>query len=239
MTLFALADPHLGFGVDKPMDIFGFRWQDHVSRLEENWRQLVADGDTVLIPGDISWAMQLQDALPDLQFIDRLPGRKILSRGNHDYWWSSLAKMEQFCRSEQLTTLSFLRNNGILLEDCRVICGTRGWILPDDPDFTRADERIYLREAARLHLSLEAAAKMRQPGRDLIACLHYPPFGRDGKPTLLTGLLEQYTVDRCVFGHIHGSGAYSGGAYCGSAPAGTVAYSLVSADYLGFKPLRL
>ncbi|HBP37934.1 MAG TPA: serine/threonine protein phosphatase [Clostridiales bacterium] len=235
MTLFALADPHLGFGVDKPMDIFGFRWQDHVSRLEENWRQLVADGDTVLIPGDISWAMQLQDALPDLQFIDRLPGRKILSRGNHDYWWSSLAKMEQFCRSEQLTTLSFLRNNGILLEDCRVICGTRGWILPDDPDFSPADRKIFERETGRLRLSLEAAERIREPGDRLLVFLHYPPIGRNRSMNSLTSLMTEHQADLCVYGHVHGEAAGS----CYQGTFENVQYRLASADYLGFKPLRL
>lgn len=235
MTLFAIADPHLGFGVDKPMNIFGSQWQDHEKRLEENWLQTVGPEDTVLIPGDISWAMQLRDALPDLQYLDRLPGRKILSRGNHDYWWTSLVKLEQFCRAEQLTTLSFLRNNGMLIPPDRIVCGTRGWILPGDPDFTRADEKIYLREAGRLRLSLEAAAVYRQPGREMIACLHFPPFGRDCRPTLFTSLLEEFGVDRCIFGHIHGG---SGLDYP-SGPPGPVSYSLAAADFLSFKPLRL
>jgi uncharacterized protein len=235
MALFAIADPHLGFGVDKPMAVFGGCWQDHARRLEENWLQMICSEDTVLIPGDISWAMRLPDALPDLQFLDRLPGRKILSRGNHDYWWTSLAKMEQFCRASQLATLSFLRNNGLPVEPGRIVCGTRGWILPDDPDFRQADERIYQREAGRLLLSLESAAQLRRPGDELIACLHFPPFGKDGGPSLFTELLEQYQVGRCIFGHIHGGN----GAGCCVGPSGKVAYSLASADCLGFKPLRL
>jgi len=235
MTLFAIADPHLGFGVDKPMHIFGNRWMDHERRLADNWRQLVGVEDTVLMPGDISWAMQLGDALPDLQFLDRLPGRKILSRGNHDYWWTSLAKMERFCQENQLNTISFLRNNGLVIPPDRIVCGSRGWILPDDPDYTRADEKIYLREANRLRLSLTDAAARRMPGYELIACLHYPPYGRSGQSTLFTALLEEFHVSRCIFGHIHGG---SGSEYLAS-PGGTVAYSLVSADYLDFKPLPL
>jgi len=128
-----------------------------------------------------------------------------------------------------------LRNNGLLVPPDRIVCGTRGWILPDDPDYTRADEKIYLREAGRLRLSLEAAAAQRQPGCDLIACLHFPPFGRDAQQTLFTSLLEEFCVDRCIYGHIHsGSGLENP-----PGPAGTVRYNLVSADYLGFKPLRL
>jgi len=235
MALFVIADPHLGFGVNKPMHIFGSRWQDHEKRLAENWCEMVGPDDTVVIPGDISWAMQLDESLPDLRFLDSLPGRKILSRGNHDYWWSSLAKLAQFCRDHELTTLSFLRNNGLLIPPDRIVCGTRGWILPDDPEFTTADEKIYIREAGRLQLSLKAAAPLRQAGRELVVCLHFPPFSRNSRPTLFTELLEEYQADCCVFGHIHsdnGFGDLSG-------PPGNVAYHLASADYLGFKPLRL
>lgn len=235
MALFALADPHLGFGVNKPMNIFGSHWHDHEARLEANWRQSVGPDDTVVIPGDISWAMNLESALPDLQFIDRLPGQKILSRGNHDYWWTSLAKIERFCSDKGLGSLIFLRNNGILVPPDRIVCGTRGWLLPDDPDFRRDDEKIYLREAGRLRLSLEAAAPLRQAGRELVVCLHFPPFGRDCKPTLFTDLLDEFAVDQCVYGHIHSNNGFDSL----PGPPGSVRYRLAAADYLGFKPLRL
>ncbi len=235
MSLFAIADPHLGFGVNKPMNIFGSRWQDHERRLEENWLKIILPEDTVVIPGDISWAMNLPEALPDLQFLDRLPGHKILSRGNHDYWWASLQKMEQFCQAHKLESLAFLRNNGLLTPTGQIICGTRGWILPDDPEFGAADEKIYQREAGRLRLSLEAAESLRRANRQMIVCLHFPPFGRDCRPTLFTDLLDEFGVDRCVFGHIHGGSVYDDLA----GPPGLVAYNLISADYLGFKPLQL
>ena len=202
MALFALADPHLGFGVNKPMNIFGSRWNDQERRIESNWRQSVGPDDTVIIPGDISWAMQLSDALPDLRFIDSLPGCKILSRGNHDYWWTSLSKIERFCRDQGLNSLIFLRNNGILVPPDHIVCGTRGWILPDDPEFRGDDEKIYLREAGRLRLSLEDAVSLRAEGRELIVCLHFPPFSKDCRQTLFTEILEEYDVDQCVFGHI-------------------------------------
>jgi uncharacterized protein len=233
MSLFAIADPHLGFGVDKPMNIFGSRWQDHEARLAENWRLVVGPDDTTLIPGDISWGMQLADALPDLRFLDALPGRKILMRGNHDYWWSSLHKMTQFCQAEQLTSLAFLHNNSLPVAPDKIICGTRGWILPDDPAFSDADAKIYLREAGRLRLSLTAAAALRGFGQELIACFHFPPFGGNGQPTLFTELMQEFSVCRCVYGHIHG---FSGSPPAGPAPA---SYILASADYIGFKPLRL
>jgi uncharacterized protein len=235
MSLFAIADPHLGLGVNKSMNIFGSRWQDHETRLAENWRKTVGPDDTTVIPGDISWAMQLDGALPDLRYLDSLPGRKVLMRGNHDYWWASLKKMEQVCRAENLSTLSFLHNNGLLIPGECVICGTRGWILPDDLAFTAADRKIYIREAGRLRLSLEMAAPLRQPGQRLIACMHFPPFGGDGRPTLFTDLLASFGVDLCVYGHIHSLSI--GADIC--SPPGKVRYNLVSADYLGFNPLCL
>lgn len=235
MALFVLADPHLGFGVDKPMEIFGQRWHEHEERLARQWRAAVSEDDAVLIPGDISWAMQLQDALPDLVFLDHLPGQKILSRGNHDYWWTSIAKITAFCRENNLKTLSFLRNNSLRVPPDWVVCGTRGWILPDDPDFGPADEKIYLREAGRLRLSLESAASQLKTGGRLVACLHYPPFSRELKPTLLTGILEEFGVEVCVYGHIHSNNGIDGN----DGPAGKVRYRLAAADYLGFRPLRL
>lgn len=235
MALFALADLHLGFGVSKPMAIFGSQWQDHDRQLEKNWRAAVTDDDTVLIPGDISWGMTLNEALPDLRFLDLLPGRKILSRGNHDYWWSSLTKMERFCKDSRLNSLVFLRNNGLPVDPDWLICGTRGWIVPADPDFRSADEKIYLREVGRLKLSLEAVVPLRTDRHRLVVCLHYPPYPRDGSPTLFTDLLIEYKVDRCIFGHIHGLPPERRD-YDRLEP---IRCQLVSADHLTFNPLRL
>ncbi|MGI6334350.1 MAG: metallophosphoesterase [Saccharofermentanales bacterium] len=235
MALFVLADPHLGFGVNKPMAVFGSHWQNHEQRLALEWRKSITDEDTVVLPGDISWAMNLSEALPDLAFLDRLPGRKILLRGNHDYWWSSMKKIQAFCADNNLLTLSFLRNNALFVPPDWVVCGTRGWIVPGDADFGPGDEKIYLREIGRLRLSLEAARSIRKPKSRLIACLHYPPFARDLKPTDLTELLEAFSVDICVYGHIHSDQGLNGQA----GPPGRVGYQLASADYLNFKPLRL
>lgn len=236
MALFALSDPHLANGVDKPMAVFGPHWANHTERIRENWLAQVGPKDTVLIPGDISWALTLNEALWDLQFLHDLPGTKILSRGNHDYWWQSLRKMEQFCDQHQLTSLKFLRNNAMLVEDRYIICGSRGWILPDDPDFKADDQKIHAREIGRLLLSLESARKLNRPDCELIALLHYPPFGKDRQPTELTRLLSDFGVSRCLFGHIHAPvPAYLTPEW----PLEGVKYTLISADRLSFKPLRL
>lgn len=234
MAVFALSDPHLSTVCEKPMDIFGQHWQDHASRLETNWRATVSDDDTVVIGGDISWAMQLIEALPDLLFLNRLPGRKILLRGNHDYWWTSVRKLEQLTEAHRLDTIAFLRNNAYRIEN-QVICGTRGWLLPDDPDFSSADRKIYEREAGRLQLSLEAAGRIREPGDRLLVFLHYPPIGRSRLENSLTRLLTSHGADLCIYGHIHGEAARS----CFQGTFENVSYCLSAADYLGFKPLRL
>jgi hypothetical protein len=232
MSLYAIADLHLGFGVSKPMSVFGAHWADHEKTLSMNWLQTIGPEDTVLIPGDISWGMTLEDALPDLQFLDRLPGKKILSRGNHDYWWSSLAKIERFCADHSLQSLTFLRNNSITVSPSILVCGTRGWLMPDDPEFGPADEKIFLREAGRLKMSLEHAQQNRTSGQQVVACLHYPPFGRNGKGSLFTDLLSQFAVDACVYGHVHGiiPGTRQ------PVAAGLADCYLVAADYLAFKP---
>lgn len=236
MALFVLSDPHLANGVDKPMAIFGPHWHDHTHKIESNWQDCVAPQDTVLIPGDISWALTLEEALPDLRFLDALPGTKILSRGNHDFWWPSMAKLERLCCEHKLGTLQFLRNNALLVEDHYLVCGSRGWILPSDPDFKAADARIYARELSRLRLSLESADALRRPDCERIALLHFPPFARDRQPTEMTALLKAYGISRCYYGHIHAPiQAY----LTMEDTIDGVRYTLAAADRLAFKPLRL
>ena len=153
MSIFAIADLHLGLSVDKPMDVFGPSWTGHVERLEKNWREKITSSDTVLIPGDISWGISMEEALADLQFIDGLPGTKILSKGNHDYWWGTTKKVEDFMAANGLTTLKILKNKGFVVENT-LIAGSRGWILPENPESKKEDEKIYLREVGRLERSL-------------------------------------------------------------------------------------
>lgn len=234
MAIFAISDPHLAIGCEKPMDIFGQRWQDHTMRLEANWQASVSSADTVVIGGDISWAMRLLEALPDLQFLQDLPGKKILLRGNHDYWWTSISKLEHMAESYHLDSISFLRNNAYRVEN-NIICGTRGWLLPDDPEFHADDRKIFDRESGRLELTLAAANRIREPGDRLIVFLHYPPLGRNFGENSLTEQLSMQKVDLCVYGHVHGEAAR----FCFQGCREGVEYRLSSADYLGFKPLRL
>jgi len=235
MAIFAIADLHLSHGTDKPMDVFGPHWENHEARLCEAWLSSVTDKDTVIIPGDISWGMTMEQALPDLQFLDGLPGRKILSKGNHDYWWGTLGKVEVFASEHGLTTLSFMKNNAFLVEGCAV-CGTRGWLLPSDPEFKTADQVIYERELGRLERSLAEGKKLLgEKGGNIIAVLHYPPIMRQQTESGFSTILEKYHVITCIYGHLHGRGhlkAFEG-------ELNGVNYHLAAGDYISFKPLPL
>lgn len=235
MNIFAIGDLHLPGGDKKPMDVFGPHWENHFERISEDWRARVADEDIVLIPGDISWAMQLADALTDLYRIAELPGRKLILRGNHDYWWSSLTQLR--CSLPQ--NMHALQNDAYDAGDV-VFCGTRGWMIPPAVISGNAnlqsgpvsqDEKLYRREAMRLEMSLQAARRM-AGDRPVFAMMHYPPIlpecAREG--TEFTRLMTQYGVSRCVYGHLHGQSVQRGyvGVY------NDVQYDLVSCDALRF-----
>lgn len=236
MALFVLADTHLGSGIDKSMDLFGPRWENHAARLSAAWQATVGDDDTVLVPGDISWALKLEEAIPDLKTLNDLPGRKILLRGNHDYWWQSLKQIAEVFEREGFDTLSVLQNDAVYLpEENTVICGSRGWLQPGDKQATGHDKKIYHREVNRLRLSLDAARKLKKdfPGARLIAMLHYPPFGPDRQPSEVTRLLTDYGVERAYYGHVH----HVGTPYAVTEwPLDGVRYTLIAADHLNFKP---
>lgn len=238
MRIFAIGDLHLPGGDKKPMDVFGAHWENHFERISEDWRARVSDQDVVLIPGDISWAMQLDRALEDLRRIGMLPGQKLILRGNHDYWWSSLTQL----RSNLPGNMHAVQNDAYDAGDV-VFCGTRGWMLPQagtaqaggaqatDGPAASQDEKIYRREVMRLEMSLQAARRIAE-GRPVFAMMHYPPLLpehlRGG--TEFTRLLTQYGVRRCVYGHLHGASVQRGynGLYHG------VQYDLVSCDALRF-----
>ena len=244
MSIFAIADLHLGLSVDKPMDVFGPSWQDHVSRLEENWRSKITPSDTVLIPGDISWGISMEEALADLLFIESLPGTKILSKGNHDYWWGTTKKVEEFMASHGLTSMKILKNKGFVVENT-LIAGTRGWLLPENPESKKEDEKIYVREVGRLQRSLLDSIRAYEAGEvegeekaDIrparkIAMLHYPPIYVSGNSNGFTKALEEFGVDICLYGHLHGrahQNAFNG-------VKNGVDYRLISADFLRFDPV--
>ena len=230
MSLFAIGDLHLSGGSDKPMDIFGPQWDRHFLKIRENWERLVRPEDTVLIPGDISWAMRLEDAVPDLEAIGELPGRKILIKGNHDYWWNSVSRVRR-ALPEGMTALQYDAADA----GGAVVCGTRGWLIPGEENpLSPEDEKIYLREAQRLEMSLDAAAKIAE-GRPLIVMMHYPPLTTGCRETLFTKLIEERGAETVVYGHLHGEGIRSGF----SGEQGGTRYRLVSCDSLGFAPERI
>jgi predicted phosphohydrolase len=202
LKIFALGDPHLSFGRPKPMEVFGELWRDHPAKIAAAWDALVEPDDVVLVVGDISWGHSLKEALPDLQFLADRPGRlKLLLRGNHDSWWTSASKV----RAALPPGLAIVNNDAIRLEPGVVLCGARGWNLPDmpwsDPD---KDPAIFHRELERLDLSLTAASKLRQPGDVLIALLHFPPIGPGGGSSAVMQRLAAAHVGLAAYGHLHG-----------------------------------
>ncbi len=226
MQIFAIGDLHLPGGQEKPMDVFGAAWRDHAARIEANWRRIVGEDDLVLVPGDISWAMKLHEAAEDLSFIERLPGKVVLSKGNHDYWWQAIGKV----RAALGGRVQALQNDHIAISDRWAICGSRGWTHPYSPEFTEHDEKIYERELERLELSLSSAVKAGL--KPAVAMLHFPPAPSDGRPTGFSDLLERFEVPVCVYGHLHGEGR--AGALQGALRG--VVYHLVACDAIGFAP---
>ncbi len=226
MNVFAIADLHLSFDAEKPMDIFGGAWANHPERLETAWRERVRDTDVVLIAGDVSWAMQLEHACRDLAFIGALPGTKLILRGNHDYWWSSLTRV----RAALPPSVRAIQNDALTL-GAFSFGGTRGWTLPGAPGFSADDEKIYRRELGRLELSLNAMDKSKRR----IAMLHYPPFDERSRQSGFSELLEAHGVADCVYGHLHG--AAHRGAFTGE--RGGVRYHFVAGDYLAFAPVQI
>lgn len=232
MGLFAIADLHFAFSVDKPMDIFGEQWKNHSQRIIENWRETVTAADTVLLPGDLSWGMRIEDAAADLDVIYGLPGRKLLLGGNHDYWWKSSSKLEA-----RYPGMRFLKNNFDRYFDGErewAICGSRGWLCPNDTRFTEQDKKIYEREQVRLRLSLDAA--MRDGAERILLMMHFPPMNDRQEDSAFTELFREYPIEKVVYGHLHGAASHAA-AFEGERYG--IIYTLVAADYLDFCPRRI
>ena len=223
MRVFAIADPHLSSRVPKPMTIFGANWERHPEAFFEGWRRVVGDDDLVLVPGDISWAMRLEDALPDLEAIAALPGRAVLLRGNHDYWWPSLRKLRGALPAGMLA----IQHDAVRVGDV-VVAGTRGWVVPGTPGFTADDDRIYRREVQRLQLSLDAAAAL-GAGR-LVVMLHFPPTNVRGERSEMLERIAAVAPAALVFGHVHNDAPV----HVPRLPGTVVRY--VAADALRFEP---
>ena len=236
MAVFVIADLHLSTdaSTNKSMEVFGHRWAGYTSRLEENWRKLIRDMDTVIVPGDVSWALSLEEAREDMRFLSSLPGRKILGKGNHDFWWSTMRKLDALLSEEKIESISFLFNNAIELDEF-IIAGSRGWFpedglgsLQNEVDF----DKITNREVGRLRLSLEdARAKQEASGKEIVVFMHFPVVWADKANEPFVELLHEYNIRRVYFGHIHS--VYN-------CPAvieyENIRFELISADYLSFVP---
>lgn len=229
MPLFAISDLHLSLSGDKPMDIFGSSWEDHHLKLKENWKSTVRKDDTVILGGDLSWAMKLEEAAVDFQFVDALPGTKILFKGNHDYWWQSYSKVKAALPKSMIP----VQNNYVPFDGKIALCGTRGWTFPGAGECPEEDEKIYKRELIRLELSLEAAR--RDGFSKFIVTLHYPPFSPSLNDTGFTKIMQRYGVKICIYGHLHGRDHEK--AFTGVRDG--INYYFASSDYLGFSPLLL
>ncbi|QIB69829.1 serine/threonine protein phosphatase [Aminipila butyrica] len=230
MKIFAIADLHLSFDsrVEKPMDIFGGQWVNHTVRVKENWEAAVTDQDLVLIPGDISWALKREEALADFEWIHQLPGKKVITKGNHDLWWNGIAKLNQLYED-----IFFLQNTFYAAGDL-AICGSRGWLCPGSDEFDPHDNKIYERELLRLDFSLSAAKKA--GFQRFIGMLHYPPTNDRMHKSGFTELFAKYGVEKVVYGHLHGQEGYKNGF---KGVMNGVEYKLVSLDYLQCKPLQI
>ncbi len=231
MKLWGLSDLHLSFAVEKPMEVFGDHWKDHHLKIRDNWESLVAPGDIVLIPGDLSWGMRLSEAEEDLRWIGKLTGRKYVCRGNHDYWWCSLSKVAVLLPRDT----SPIQNSAVDAGPV-VIASSRGWSAPEWESYDpAADEKIFRRELVRMELALDAASKLRSGTTPLVYMMHYPPV-IDGKSTLFADLLSAAGVSLCAYGHLHSSEGWKDNL---DLEVNGVSYRLISADYLGFSPRLL
>ena len=227
MALYAMGDLHLCLGADKPMDIFGGAWVGYMDKLRQGL-SVIGPDDTTVLMGDISWALGLEAAAADFAFVNEIPGRKILLKGNHDYWWSTANKFRQFCEAHGFTNMELLHNNCLYYEDV-ALCGSRGWFFEEDNEGTH-NEKVYNREVLRLEASLKAAGE-----KEKLCFLHYPPLYRGYRCPEILDLLHRYGVRECCYGHLHGPShrlAVEG-------DVDGIAYRLLAADYVNFTPQKL
>ena len=235
MSIYEMADLHLDIkSNEKSMEIFGNRWQNYVTKIKNNWLRLITEDDTVIIPGDISWALSLNDSIYDLRWIDELPGKKILLKGNHDFWWATQSKMSKFLEENGIKTISILNNNAYCIEDC-IICGSRGWFT--DRSMQTASQnvdysKIINREIIRLRMSLGEAVKLqKESSKEILVFLHFPPVWGEFRCEEILELLNEYNIKRVYFGHIHSN--YTAPSQFSD---GNISFKLISADFLDFIP---
>ena len=233
MAIYTIGDLHLSFGSNKPMDIFGVNWENHHIKIASDWKEKVKDNDLVVLPGDFSWAMDLVNTYDDFDFLNSLPGKKLLLKGNHDYWWGTLTKNREFIKNNKFGGIDFIQNNSYLFDN-KIIVGTRGWIYDSKPE----NIKILKRERIRLQISLNDAIEKYGTDKEIIVFMHYPPFGKEDISSEydLKELLREYPkIKRCFYGHLHGES-------CNEAVQGVfdnIEYKLVSSDYLEFKLMKI
>jgi len=234
MAIFAIADLHLSFNEDKPMYIFGDNWRGHEEKIKQSWQSQVTEEDLVLLPGDFSWSMYLEDTYKDFEYLSSMPGRKIMLKGNHDYWWTTVTKMRNYLKENNFENIDFLYNNSYEFEDY-IICGTRWWKVSDDEE----DKKILKRELIRLELSIEDAIKKYGTDKKMIVCTHYPPItSREiviEEERQLVDIMKKYNIKKCLYGHLHASSIKT-------AIEGTIEgieFKLVSADGVDFKVQKI
>lgn len=227
MSIYIIGDLHLGFAENKPMDIFG--WGNHIEIIKNDWEKKVKDDDTVILAGDFSWATYLEDTRMDFEYINKLPGKKILLEGNHDYWWNTLNKMRNFIKDNKFNNIDFLRNNAYLIED-KIIVGTRGWSFTE----TENSDKMISRELIRFENSIQDGIAKQKNGEEIIAVLHYPPIAKGIKSPFLE-IMKKYNIKKCYYAHLHGKSHQE--AIQGEIEG--INFILISSDYLGFKLVKI
>lgn len=230
MAIYAISDLHLSFGSNKPMDVFGVNWENHTEKIKQDWLSKVKEDDLVLLPGDFSWAMYLEDTYEDFKFLNELPGKKILLKGNHDYWWNSLKKMREYLKQNNFNNIDFLYNNSYEYNEY-IITGTRGWNYQE----TEENEKIIRRENIRLELSIQDGIKEYGEDKKIIVCMHYPPIQKNSENLGFINIMKKYKVDKCIYGHLHGKSHKE--AIQGNVEE--IELKLVSCDYTNFSLIKI
>ena len=234
MSIYVIADLHLSFSKNKPMDIFGDNWENHAEKIKNNWISKVNENDTVILPGDFSWAMYLNESSLDFEYLNNLPGSKILLKGNHDYWWTTQKKLNEFVKEHNFNNINFLYNNSYLVEN-KIIVGTRGWNILD----TKNNSKMIKRENARLELSIQDGIEKYGTNKEIFAFMHYPPINKNNiinnEKSEFINTFEKYNIHKCYYGHLHGKShneAVEG-------KIGNIEYKLISADFLNFDLIKI
>ena len=234
MSIYVIADLHLSFEQNKPMNIFGENWNEHELKIKKNWIETVNEEDTVVIPGDFSWATYIEETKKDFEYLNSLPGRKILLKGNHDYWWTTLSKMNKFIEENNFENIEFMYNNCFCIED-KILVGTRGWTVLESEN----SEKMINRECERLTLSIKDGISKYGNDKEIICFMHYPPITETSKQNSKTlrfvNIMKKYNISKCFYGHLHGKVQQD--AYEGKFEG--IQFKLVSSDYLNFKLFKI